>query len=205
MRSYPGFFAPKLTGASTPRPTLTPRDPGTYVFSLVVNDGLASSAAATVTVTVANALGPTPEGSGLIVQNSLNFLTLDETTMTTKVAFSCNVGFQAIDRRPDGVIAGAGLTQYYEINPVSGICSARGTTPEWIHALAVSAQGQVIGISGSSYSVSGSQQAKRLYKLNGIGGFQSYVYRSGASDYVQSIDFGPDGNLYGLGITAGGG
>jgi YVTN family beta-propeller protein len=48
-----------LTGADTTQPSFTPETAGTYVFSLVVNDGLVSSTADSVTVTVNDA----PSGS----------------------------------------------------------------------------------------------------------------------------------------------
>ena len=41
-----------LSGAMTATPSFTPQQPGTYVFSLVVNDGLATSAPSSVTITV---------------------------------------------------------------------------------------------------------------------------------------------------------
>ena len=205
VHSFPSFFAPSIIGSNTARPTFNSRDPGTYVFSLVVNDGLTNSTASTVTVNVANGVGSTPSGSGLIVQNVLNFWAIDEATMTKRVDFSCGEGLNAIDRRPDGVIIGINTSQLYEINPVSGICSARGSTPEWIRAIAVSASGQIFGMSFSQMSrPDASGVAHRLHKLSSSGASQSFVYLSGASNYVQSIDFGPDGQLYGLGITTGG-
>ena len=203
VQSYPGIFAPTLTGSTTAAPIFTARDAGTYVWSLLVNDGLVSSTISTVTIVASSSVGPTVDGSGLIVQNTLNFWTMDESTMTKKVDFNCSNGMQSIDRRPDGVIVGIKNIQYFEINPVSGICSARGRTPEWISSLAVSAQGQVIGVSFNQYT-SGSSVAKRLYKLSSIGAAQSYVVLSGASTYVTAIDFGPDGNLYGTGVYGGG-
>jgi hypothetical protein len=204
-RSFPSFFAPTISSANTARPNFTLSDAGTYVFSLVVNDGRVSSAASTVTVTVANGVGPTPAGSGLVVENMLNFWTIDEATMSKRVDFSCGVSLYAIDRRPDGVIVGTSSSQLYEINPVSGVCSARGNTPEQIRAIAVSASGQVFAMSLSQVSrPDGSGSGTRLHKLSSSGASQSYVILSGASSYVNSIDFGPDGQLYGLGITLGG-
>jgi hypothetical protein len=41
-----------LTGANTATPSFTPAQPGIYVFSLVANNGVADSAAASVTITV---------------------------------------------------------------------------------------------------------------------------------------------------------
>lgn len=60
IRSFPSLFAPTINSAGTVRPAFAPRDGGTYVFSLVVNDGHFFSTASTVTVTVANGVGPTP-------------------------------------------------------------------------------------------------------------------------------------------------
>jgi hypothetical protein len=44
-----------LSGASTATPTFTPTTPGTYAFSLVVNNGVFNSTPSTVTVTVVQA------------------------------------------------------------------------------------------------------------------------------------------------------
>jgi hypothetical protein len=41
-----------LTGANTAMPTFTPTQTGTYIFSLVVNNGVLDSAAASVTITI---------------------------------------------------------------------------------------------------------------------------------------------------------
>ena len=204
-RSYPSFFAPTISGANTARPTFSSSDAGTYVFSLVVNDGQASSSASTVTVNIANSVGPTPTGSGLIVQTVLNFWTLNEATMVKQVDYSCAQFLYAIDRRPDGVLVGTSTSQLYEINPVTGVCSARGSTPELIRALAVSGSGQTYGMSLSQMQrPDGSGLSHRLHKLSSSGASQSFVYLSGASNYIMSIDFGPDNQLYGLGITSGG-
>jgi uncharacterized protein involved in type VI secretion and phage assembly len=205
-RSHPSFFPPTINGSNTARPTFSSRDAGTYVFSLVVNDGLTSSAASTVSVNIANGVGPTPAGSGLVLQNVSNFWTLDETTMTKRSDFNCNEWLKAIDRRPDGVLVGTSMSQLYEINPISGVCSARGSTPEVIRAIAVSASGQIFGMSESQMQrPDGSGVAHRLHKLTSSGATQSFVYLSGVTNYVNSIDVGPDGQLYGMGITSGGG
>jgi len=204
-RSYPSIFPPTISGSNTARPTFSSRDAGTYVFSLVVNDGLTSSAASTVTVNIANSVGPTPTGSGLILQNVLNFWAMNESTMTKRVDLNCGQGMNAIDRRPDGVIIGVSNSQLYEINPIAGTCSAQGPTPEWIRALSVASSGQTYGMSSSQMQrPDGSGFSHRLHKLTSSGASQSFVYLSGASDYVTSMDFGPDGHLYGLGITPGG-
>jgi len=205
VQSFPSFFAPTITGGNTARPTFAARDAGTYVLSLVVNDGRVSSPASTVTVTVSNVVGPTPAGSGLVLGNGTNVWTMDEATMTKRVDFSCSVGLQTIARRPDGVIVGNNMLQLYEINPVTGVCAALGNTPEWIRAVAVSASGQVFGMSYSQVArPDGSGLGNRLHKLTSTGDSQSNVIISGASSFVTAIAFGPDGQLYGLGSTLGG-
>ena len=203
--SHPGFFAPTLTGANTSQPSFRSRDAGTYVLSLVVSDGLVSSAASTVTITVVEGVGPTPAGSGLVVQKTANFWTLDELTMAKKVDFSCGKNLYAMDIRPDGVIVGVSSSQFLEVNPVSGVCSPRGSTGDSLRGIAVSAQGTVLAVSFSQYATPSGVHAKRLYTLNSSGASQSYVTMSGASSYVRAIDFGPDGELYGMGLTSGGG
>lgn len=202
-KSYPGLFAPTLSGSVSPKPSFRASDYGTYVFSLVVNDGHGVSTPSTVTVTVADGVGPTPAGTGLVVQKGTNLWTLDEKTLNKQVDFSCGRNFDAIDRRPDGVIVGMTTNQFFEINP-AGACSARGSTPEWLTSLAVSPQGQVFGVSFSQIAGASGTMGHRLYKLSNSGASQSYVVISGASTYVRSIDFSPDGQLYGLGITSGG-
>ena len=206
-RSYPLFFAPTIVGANTARPNIKLNDAGTYVFSLVVYDGQVSSAASTAIVTVTNGVRPTPAGSGLVVESVFNFWTLDETTLTKRVDFSCGVSLYAIDRSPDGVIVGTNYAQLYEISPVTGVCSARGNTPEEIRAVAVSALGQVFGMSLSQVPRTDGTGgvAHRLHKLTSNGASQSYVFLSGASSYVNAMAFGPDGQLYGLGINSSGG
>ncbi|HEX4385401.1 MAG TPA: PKD domain-containing protein [Myxococcales bacterium] len=54
-----------FSSATAPAPTFTPDLPGTYTFSLVVSDGVASSAPATISATVIN---PTPVASAGVDQ-----------------------------------------------------------------------------------------------------------------------------------------
>jgi hypothetical protein len=201
VQSYPGLFAPLLSGSTSVNPTFSSNDAGVFVLSLVVNDGQASSIASTVTVTFLNSVGPIGARTGLVVQSVSNFWTIDESTFTKKTDYSCGQWMYAIDRKSNGVIVGTNsISQLYEINPVTGVCLLRGTTPEAMRALAVSPSGQVIGVSVNTYSVTGGI-GNRIYKLSDSGANQSYVYLSGDTSYVSAIDFGPDGRLYGLGTT----
>lgn len=58
LLSQPAGSTASLTGANTARPTFTPVVAGTYAASLVVSDGLSSSAPAVVTVTATEANVP---------------------------------------------------------------------------------------------------------------------------------------------------
>src|SRR5208282_5868486 len=53
-----------LTGANTPTPSFTPTQAGAYMFSLVVNNGVANSAAASVTITVTATIQPPVANAG---------------------------------------------------------------------------------------------------------------------------------------------
>jgi len=201
VQSYPGLLAPLLSGPTSVNPTFSSTDAGVYVFSLVVNDGQVPSVASTVTVTLLNSVAPTGASTGLVIQSVSNFWTIDESTLTKKTDFSCGQSMYAIDKKSNGVIVGTNsLSQLYDINPVTGVCLLRGTTPEAMRALAVSPGGQVIGASVNTYSVSGGI-GNRIYKLSDTGAYQSYVNLSGDTSFVNAIDFGPDGRLYGLGTT----
>lgn len=120
VKSFPAaawYAVSSLSGATTAKPSFTPSDAGQYVFSLVVDDGHVQSAASTVTVTVLKGVGPMPAGSGLVVQNSLNFYVIDESTMTKRIDFAstgCAGNLNAVDRAPDGTLIGVNVSQLVE-------------------------------------------------------------------------------------------
>lgn len=64
VKSHPGVSSPPLSDATTAQPVFTATDAGAYVFSLVVNDGRASSAPSNVTVTVADTAASTASDRG---------------------------------------------------------------------------------------------------------------------------------------------
>ena len=59
FNSLPNGSVAKLSDASAVNPTFTADAPGTYIVQLVVNDGLADSAAATATFSTSTARAPT--------------------------------------------------------------------------------------------------------------------------------------------------
>ena len=201
-KSFPGFFAPSLSGGTTAKPRFLTSDVGDYVFDLVVRDGGLTSAADSVTVTVLNGVGPTPAGTELVVASGANMFVIREQTMTKYIDFYCGVGFWGLDQAPNGVLLATTDSQLYEINAQTGACVARGNTPEWIEKLAVSPSGQLYGVGFTLYS-DAQGLLRRLYRLSSSGAAEGYVEFSGASRFVYGIDFGPDGVLYGIAIANG--
>lgn len=188
-----GSIFPSLSYSSTATPQFQADQPGTYEISLIVRDSHgADSQPSKVTITVDDSVGPM--SSGLVIQKSANFWTLTEPALTKSVDCFMGLSADSLDRRPDGVIVGVGARQIWEINPDSCAKISRGSTDENMRAIAVSAQGQAFAISDSG---------NRLYKVAPDGKTQSRVSLSGVSTYVDAIDFGPDGHLYGLGTTVG--
>jgi len=199
VSSYPGKSAPTLSGASTAAPKFQATDVGDYVFRLTVSDGSLSSPPDTVTVTVLNWVGPTPPGTELVVQSQANFFVILERTMTRYIDFSCGIAFSSIDRAPDATLIATSNSQLVDVNAQTGLCVARGNTPEWILRLAVSPGGQYYGVSFNRYpSAQGGGSARRLYRLSSSGAALSFVELSGATTSVNAVDFGPGGVLYGV-------
>jgi hypothetical protein len=76
-----------LTGANTATPSFTPAQAGVYVFSLVVNNGVADSAAASVTITVVTpALAVQVTSSGLLYSRATR--TFNGTVTVTNIGSS---------------------------------------------------------------------------------------------------------------------
>jgi len=201
MTSRPVFSGAKLDGATSVTPAFTADQDGAYIVSLVVNDGMASSTAATVTVTASAKANPVPPGTGLIIQTGGTFQVLNESTMLASVSSSCGRSFNAIDQRPDGVIVAIDTSFMYEIDVFQPACINRGKTPEWINTLAVDSAGQYWGISLSQDVVKLSQ---RLYRLNPDGSAIDYVFLSGATSFITGMDFDQNGQLVGVATVAGG-
>lgn len=203
VNSRPGIFPPILTGASTAKPMFLADDVGDYVLGLTVSDGTLTSQSDAITVTVLQGAGPTPAGTELVVESGTNMFVIREQTMTKYIDFSCGLQFWGLDQAPNGVLLATTNSQLYEINAQTGACVARGNTPEWILRVAVSPGGQLYGMSFNQHT-EGQVLTKRLYRLSSSGATEGYVAISGATTYVNAMDFGPDGVLYGIAIANGG-
>jgi hypothetical protein len=200
-KTYPGFFAPTLSDNVSEKPRFWATEAGDYVFDLTVSDGLLESAADSVTVSVLNGAGPTPAGTELVVGNGNNLFVIREQTMTKYVDFSCGRQFMSLDQLPDGTLIGTTSSQLYEVNAVTGACVARGNTPEWLMSVAASPTGELYGVSFNQYQDQPGVLARRLYRLSSSGASEGFVAISGATRFVNGMDFGPDGVLYGTAIA----
>ena len=199
--SKPIFSSTSLRNSTSVTPSFMADVAGTYIISLVVNDGIVNSNAATVAVTAVLRANPSPIGTGLIVQDQFNFQIINDNTMISSLSSSCGIAFNAIDQRPDGVLIGMDSLSIYEIDVTQPACINKGKTPEWINTLSIDSTGQYWGISLLQDSTKLSQ---RLYRLNPDGSSGGYVYLSGATQYITGMDFHPNGDLIGIGIVSGG-
>lgn len=185
---------------TTATPSFVPDVLGTYVLSLVVNDGKTDSAAVRVTVTAAESLPiqTVPGKPVLLVQDRMNLKIINESTMTTTIASTCATELHAMDLRADGVIVGVG-SWLVEINPVTGACVRQGS-PRGIDdmiAFAVSPSGQYWA-AGTNGTTNASQI---FYKLDADGKLIMPINRfvTGAVRYILGMDFLPNGDLIGFG------
>ena len=199
--SKPIFSSTSLRNSTSVTPSFMADVAGTYIISLVVNDGIVNSNAATVAVTAVLRANPSPIGTGLIVQDQFNFQIINDNTMISSLSSSCGRAFNAIDQRPDGVLIGMDSLSIYEIDVTQPACINKGKTHEWINTLSIDSTGQYWGISLLQDSTKLSQ---RLYRINPDGSSGGYVYLSGATQYITGMDFHPNGDLIGIGIVSGG-
>lgn len=124
LTSKPLFSGASLNIPTSATPGFTADVAGTYVASLVVNDGRVNSNTTTVTITAILKANPVLVGTGLIVQDQFNFQVLNENTMIASLASSCGKAFNAIDQRPDGVLVGVDILSIYEIDVNQPACIA---------------------------------------------------------------------------------
>jgi hypothetical protein len=127
-----------LTGANTATPSFTPTLAGTYVFSLVVNDGAANSAPASVTITVVPSTQPVAQQiQSLIVQvESLGLPHGTENSLLAKL----NAALASVNRG-DSESARGQLGAF--INEVSAQSGKK--IPAQQAAALIAAAGQILG------------------------------------------------------------
>ncbi len=176
---------------------------GVYVISLVVNDGLGDSAAASVTITATEPVPALAAGSGLYVQppGERPFVAINGTTGLAQLqAGSCEL-HSAADLMPDGVVLAASAIRgvLTQVDVATGRCLTLFPVAEPMAAIAVSASGVVHLLSEAS-----SAGSRQLYRYAADGRLISRQAVSGSTTTPgvpgltapQGMDFAPDGTLY---------
>jgi len=203
LTARPAGSAAVLVDRSSAQPSFGTDVEGVYVASLVVNDGNADSAGATVTVTAV--FPPLPLGTGLVAQErgGRAFQAIASTTGNSTALGTACATFSAADTRPDGVVlaAVAGVAQLQLVDVRTGDCKAHFAITEPLAALAVAADGTVLMLTEATtagvrqllrYSAEGGLLSQRA--LTGLSGLPS-VPDLGAP---QALDIAPDGTLLAL-------
>ena len=199
MTSKPSGSAASLSSTSSARPTFTADVAGTYVATLIVNDGQVDSTSATVAVMAINPSMPVVAQGKLYISNwpaSSSFAEVDLTTgvLTNQTALTCQ-GVIAAAVGPDGVAIGTTSdNRVVKFDPVSGRCDAYFSAPEVLDAIAIETDGTIIA--QSSATLFG---AKQIYRFNFAGGILSKVPLSGVSS-IGGLAVGPNGGVYGPGF-----
>lgn len=203
LTSKPAGSAAVLAASTSAKPTLTADVAGTYVATLVVNDGKLNSAATVVAVTATNVIAPLSLGAGTFAQEFPfgRFYGLSETSgLLTAQASACQ-GYSAADVKSDGRVVAVSINSSVvsEIDMATGACRDLFALPEPMSAIAVASDGSVVTVSNAT-----SFGARQLYRFTATGAQLGKVLVSGASNTTgisdlkspDAIDFAPNGILY---------
>lgn len=203
LTSRPAGSTATLQNRARSNPELVADVIGIYVVSLVVSDGRADSAGATVTITATPPVPALAAGSGTFVQtpSALPFVSINGTTgLAQTQAASCGV-HSAADLMPDGVVlaTSAQLSSLTQVDVHTGRCTMLFPVAEPMAAIAVSASGVVHVLSAASTA-----GVRRLYRYGADGVLISVQGVSGSTTAAgvanltvpEGMDFAPDGTLY---------
>ncbi len=211
LTSKPAGSAAVLVAGTSAKPIFTADWPGTYVFSLLVNDGKVSSTPSAVAVTVAAAINPIPLGAGVFIQSSVptNLAFYKASSFVLIQGAGCD-SFLAADVVPStGIVLGLGSDgrSIYEIDPIGGKCRYIFSTAVAMKALAayrlptnpssprvLSGYVTLIGKDNRVYTVTAAGTPLLNAPLTGTSN------ASGVPDLntLDGIAYAPDGSLFGL-------
>lgn len=188
--SRPVFSRATLNNANAATPDFVTDSEGSYVVSLVVNDGRVSSERTTVTVTAARAANPIPENAGIIVKAGGVWHAYNGTTYERYLASSSTTcaGVYAVDIRSNGKLIGVGRATagMVEVDPFQPVCIASSFRWEDHYGLAID--------ENDGYWVT---TGFRLQNISSTGEVISDLPFSGAVGHIEGLDFASDGTLYG--------
>jgi hypothetical protein len=204
LTSRPVGSAARLVNRTGPTLNFGIDVPGLYVVALVVNDGRADSAAATVAI---NGVIPAlPVGAGTFAQTvgGLPFNLIDETTGVATAQASACAAYSAADLTPEGVVlaVSSAVASLIEVDVRVGLCRDRFAVAEPMAAIAVAGDGTVHLLSQATAATG----ARQLYRYSAGGTLLSRAALSGngggtgpggVPDLLtpEGMDFAPDGTL----------
>ena len=210
LTSKPTGSAAALSGANLATPTFVADLAGVYVATLFVNDGKASSAAATVSIDAGTA--PLPVGAGTFAGTAAkSFYRLDEASGVITIQPSNCPTFIAADTAPDGRVLAiynhyslASLTvdesRVAEIDILTGVCKDLFALPLLgMRGISIAPDGTIVTVGNN-----------RVHRFTRAGVELGRAFLSGSSTmvgvdslaYADAIDFAPDGKLYATRLTS---
>ena len=203
LAARPAGSAAVLQGSTSMRAILLPDVAGAYSVRLTVSDGSQNSAPAEAALTVSAAFAPWPAGAGGLLQGAAGgaLYRADATSgATTALATPC-ANFAALDTDLQGVVLGVSVSEsrVIQVDPVSGVCRTRFTTPVPMKAIAVGADGTVVTIAAAPQF---GQDVLYNYTAQGVLTLYVGVATAGQGSSVpglrsvEGMDFGADGLLY---------
>jgi len=210
LTSKPLSSIASLSSTSSPTPTFVADMTGTYVATLVVNDGHVSSASATVTV---SALPPVPQplpvGAGTFAQQFVSgpFYKINESTGALTAQSNVCQAFSSADIDSSGMVLAVPVYEasVQEVDVITGTCAMRFPVAEKMRAIAVAPDGTVATVSGATYF-----GVAQIYRYSASGVLLSKSALNGISNQIgignlsvlDGIDYAPDGTLYGKNLSA---
>jgi len=202
ITSKPRLSNAKLDDPTSVAPSFTADIGGYYGISLVVNDGLLSSAATRVLITSVSTAKPAPAGTGLIVHSLDTSNVLNESTMLASLTTSCQRRFLSMDQRPDGMLIAVGAGSLFELDVIDSVCIEKGRFRDMFTSFAIDANSQYWSTSLVPEG-SGENAEYYLRKQDADGKISSSVLLSGAATLITGMDFHPNGDLLGIGYPKG--
>lgn len=203
LTAKPAGSSATLDSPTSAKPTFTTGVAGTYVASVIVNDGKVNSNAATVSVTATTALATLPVGSGTLAQEFPfgKFYGLNESTGALTAQPNACQGYNAADITPTGQVIAVSINSSVvsEIDILAGTCRDLFVVPEPMNAIAIASDGTVVTVSQST-----SFGVRQVYRFSNTGIQLGKVAVSGLAnslgigDFTSpgAIDFAPNGALY---------
>ena len=201
VESRPFFSRAELSDRTAASPTITVDEAGSYEISLIVSDGESSSLPSSIFIEANEAVHPLSNNINLLISagGSRFYGFSGQNNQEVLQSTSSRCLATAMDMAPSGVVKssaydGSGLQ---EVDAEQPLCLKVGEQPADSRGIAVSGDG-TLWVTSDFLSSPSNSQFTRLFHVEQDGTVISQVEISGSTDQVFGIDFGPDGELYGV-------